>query len=284
MDSEDKLIERLREVILRNDRQTMAEVWRVLDSREEMEARTGNIIQERIEQKAQFLKDNFEQEYGDTIDDLMERKIQSSKEEILNVIYPVLGQMIKKYIAYQFEQLQEAIERQIKNAKERLSPSNIFKRLRNRFSGVKESDLILSEAVQPIIEEVYVIQKESGLLLGSYYSGDRKDEQDVIAGMLTAIKAFAEDAFKKENQELETLEWGNFKIILQNNYSYYIAVVLTGAVSKPYRSQLSDKLNLFINKEMKGVHSKTPANAELYNRLTGALYNLFHTDKRIDHA
>lgn len=284
MDSEDKLIERLREVILRNDRQTMAEVWRVLDSREEMEARTGKIIQERIEQKAQFLKDNFEQEYGGTLDDLMERKIQSSKEEILNVIYPVLGQMIKKYIAYQFEQLQEAIERQIKNAKERLSPSNIFKRLRNRFSGVKESDLILSEAVQPIIEEVYIIQKESGLLLGSYYSGDKKDEQDVIAGMLTAIKAFAEDAFKKENQELETLEWGNFKIILQNNYSYYIAVVLTGAVSKPYRSQLSDKLNLFINKEMKGVHSKTPANAELYNRLTAALYNLFHTDKRIDHA
>ena len=60
-----------------------------------------------------------------------------------------------------------------------------------------------------------VIEQGSGIV-ASEYSKTQNIDQDTVAGMLTAIKSFAEDAFQAETQSLEYIEYENYHIHLQN--------------------------------------------------------------------
>ena len=76
--------------------------------------------------------------------------------------------------------------------------------------------------------------------------------------MLTAIKSFAEDAFNKHNQDLQSIEYETFHIHLQNFSKYYIAVVISGAYNVIYKDKLEDKLLDFAQRSI----NKTDLNNE----------------------
>ena len=86
-----------------------------------------------------------------------------------------------------------------------------------------------------------VIEQGSGIVI-SEYSKTQNIDQDTVAGMLTAIKSFVEDAFQAETQNLEYIEYENYHIHLQNFSNYYIAVVISGAFTAIFRNKLEDKL------------------------------------------
>lgn len=111
-----------------------------------------------------------------------------------------------------------------------------------------------------------MVQKGSGLLLGSF-SRKQTLDQDVIAGMLTAIKGFVEEAFHQEGQELELIEWQNYQILIQNYHTYYVAVAVSGTITTSYREDIAAKLNDFLEKELKNLHIREINNV-LYEKLS----------------
>ncbi len=237
------LLEKLREILLERDREELQEVKRLLNDPVEVSKRVSPIFDEKL----RYLKDNFPREFGTMVDETIDKRLKSSQEELLNIIYPVLGQMIRKFVSQQFQMLKDSIDYQVKNT---FSSRGILGRFRAKLFGVKDSDLMLGELDAPIVQEVYVIQRYSGLLMGSYSKTETID-QDLIAGMLTAIKSFVEDAFQKEREELEMIQYGSFKIIIQNYYKYYIAVAISGSLKERDRDELSEKILTFAQNKLK---------------------------------
>lgn len=246
--SKDKLLEDLRHILLHKDREELEELKRILQTPEELEKYTASIIDKRVEQRVERLRSEFRSEFGEPVEQIIEHKIEMSKNELLDVLTPVFGKMIRKYISLQFKLLREQIERQLKKLKN--TPKNFWYWFKSKFTGVNQADLILEELDKPKIEAIYLIQKDSGLLLGSYARESVADE-DMIAGMLTAIKAFVEDAFQKERQELELIEWENYKVLIQNFHSYYVAVALVGNIPADYRIDMEQNMGEFVEKELK---------------------------------
>ena len=101
--------------------------------------------------------------------------------------------------------------------------------------------MIIHDQFKSKIEQIMVIESGSGLIV-SEYSKTQGIDQDTVAGMLTAIKSFAQDAFTTQIQNLEYIEYENYHIHLQNFSNYYIAVVISGAFTATFRSKLEDKL------------------------------------------
>jgi len=99
----------------------------------------------------------------------------------------------------------------------------------------------LQEVFEPVIEEVFVISKDSGLLIGNFSRGNIADK-DMVSGMLTAIKAFVEDAFAKEGQDLEDIKFETFQISLMSFKTIYIATATSGVLSRDFKEDLSDRL------------------------------------------
>lgn len=240
--TEEEMMKKLKEILLKDDRAKINKIEHIVETKADLSQRVSPIVEEHIEQ----LKQNFPDQYLQVVDHLMEEKIKSSSEDILNTIYPVLGKMIKKYIAHQFQLLRESIDNQVKKAMKSL---NFVDRLRAVFFGIKNSDVILANADQPQIIEIFAIQRDSGILLGSA-SVQQTIDQDLVAGMLTAIKAFVEDAFMGGEQNLGMIEYDVHKIYIQNFPAFYIAVAMSGSISAESKDRLNSTLLDFAEKEI----------------------------------
>lgn len=216
----------------------------LINDQEQLSEKVSPIINDHIT----HLKQNFPKEFQVVIDKQIEQKLKDSQEDILNVITPVLGKLIRKSITHQFQMLKERIDGQIRST---FSKQGVFGRIFRR-NKTNNADTILRDMDPVIIEEVFVVQRDSGLLMGSA-SKQKTIDTDVVAGMFTAIKAFVEDAFKKEQEELEMIEYNNYRIFIQNFYSYYIAVAMSGSISANEKDQISSKIYDFAEAELKQI-------------------------------
>ncbi len=234
------LMSQLREILLKEDRSTLMELQQIINDKSLLSGKVNPIIEEHMT----FLRHNFPKEYSSIVNRIIEQKLKDSQQEILDVVYPVMGKMINKYINLQFQQLKESIDARINFI---FSRQGMVRHLRNRILGIDSADLMLASLDVPILEEIFVIQKDTGLMLGSaalYPSVNR----DVVAGMLTAIKSFVEDAFERENEDLEMIQYGTYRILIQTYPFYYFAMALSGSVSSVESERLRGQVLDFIEK------------------------------------
>ncbi|MEP2937596.1 MAG: cell envelope biogenesis protein OmpA [Gilvibacter sp.] len=231
----------LREILLIDDRQVadainqrLEKISETLEKREKLAKKIDPIIDGHFDE---FVKE-IPTTLGPTITQTLKEEVENSKDSIVEALYPIMGKMIKRYIQNEIKMLSENINSKVNNT---FSMSVLKRKFKAIFSGVKEGDLILSELDKPVISEVFVIQKGSGLLLGNYTITETLDK-DMLSGMLTAIKSFVEDAFSSGEQNLEGIEYELYQILIQNFHSYYIAIVISGTASTSFENELEDKL------------------------------------------
>jgi hypothetical protein len=240
---EKRKFDMLRQILLQEEKQQIERLDTILEKKEPLAERVQPIIEEELEKFEQ----HFPKTYQLAVDRLIERKLEQSQGQLLDLLYPIIGKMIRKYLAQQLQQLRESVERQVKQS--------FLGRLRERVTGVRESDRIISNAKTSRVEEAYVIEQHSGLLLGSASNGAVVD-QELIAGMLTAIKSFVVDAFQRGDTSLETINYAGYQILIQDFHTYYIALAVNGSLTAQERQELTEKMLRFSQKELARGASK----------------------------
>ncbi len=268
---EAELFAQLKSILLKDERQEIKKVQETIYTQENLSKEISPIVEEHIE----FLKKNFPFEFKVVVDKMITKKIQDSRDEIVNAIYPEVGKMIKKYVNHQIQLLKEGIENQIKRTFNRKS---FWGKVKARFGWQKTSDEIFQSLNKPVIEEIFIIQKGSGLLVGSATRNDLVD-QDVAAGMLTAIKSFVEDAFGKGNEEVETIEYGSYRIVLQGFPSWYMATALSGTLTSKEKDELSNQILDFASSEMPSQLYEI--NSQVQEAISLKLENFFIKEKAL---
>ncbi len=250
----DKKLQLLREFLLTEDRhaanditQRLDDLTKALERYREIVEKTDPLIDAKIEAFVKTIPDSL----GPVITATIQDQVVNSQDKVVEALYPIMGKMIKRYISSEMAKLSEEINKKVSNT---FSMGGAKRKMRAFFSGTKEGDLILTEIDKPRVNEIFAIQKGSGILLGNYSLSETVDK-DMLSGMLTAIKSFVEDAFKGGNQSLESIQYELYSIHIQNFHSYYIAVVISGNYSKTYESKLEDKLYKVSRKLSTGVHN-----------------------------
>lgn len=166
---------------------------------------------------------------GPIITEALKVEINKNKDQVVDALFPIIGKMIKKYIAQEISKLSEKINRQLS-----------FKdKIKSWFGKSNGKQAIVEELAATHIEQVLLIEKESGLLRASYSNLQTIDEE-MISGMLTAIKNFVEDAFGQKGQSLELIDYELYHIHLQSFSSYYVAVVLSGTYTLAAKDKVQD--------------------------------------------
>lgn len=229
----DNRFELLRELLLEDDRERFTALSEEIIEKEKLSKRVLPLIDDKIED----LRANFPEYFGDTITQTLKVQIRDSQDEVVEALYPIMGKLIKKAIVSEITKLSDSINKTIK---EKFSFKGVF----TRFIKGKSSDagVVLQEVFAPIIEEVFVIEKDSGLLSGSYTRASVADK-DMVSGMLTAIKSFAEEAFYKEDQNLEDIKFDNLHLTIKNFKSIYIAIATSGVLNGEFKDNLADNVN-----------------------------------------
>lgn len=230
-------VEQLKELLLDRELQLVDEINErlnklelILIEKEKISEKINPILEERLDQ--------YDNELGNKLTKVLDKQIRESKDQIVEVLYPILGKLIKKYISNEILLLNQKISKQTSNILSFKTVQNLFR------SNRKIAADRLAETQKPKLIQVFAIEKYSGILKASYTVKSEKKNinEDMIAGMLTAIKSFVQDAFQSDNQELNQISYDTFTIHIQNFHSYYMAVVLSGNYNLEIKNKVENKI------------------------------------------
>ena len=168
-------------------------------------------------------------------------QIELERDAMVDALYPVIGSTIAKYMVEVVQDINSKVE-------STLSPEGIKRKIRAKIQGVSEAELIFQESVGYRVRAVFLIDKDSGIVIQEIQKpGEKQLDSDMIAGMLTAIRSFANDCISS-GSELDTIDYGDWQIPIEVAGYCYLAVVLTGEPSKQFRSEIRQILGEIVLK------------------------------------
>lgn len=234
------------------------------------------LVLELIDKNYQESQGKVVKQIAPIITTAIKEQIRSHKDEVVEALYPVIGNMITRYVSKTFEETLIAINNQIKHG---LSFSNLTRKIRAKIHGISETELYLKENAISNVKTVFLIAKESGLVI-SHISNEKDsiDEPDMVASMLTAIRSFVNDWINKNDkfQELGTIEYGNKKILIEASGYSYLAVIIDGVVSSSVMAKSRDILGDIVSNYSTEIKSYNGDKSTLeIDKIDSLLFKLF---------
>ncbi len=173
--------------------------------------------------------------------DIIRHKIQEGRDEMIEALYPIIGQLIGRAVAEAIRDLARAIDTRMRTS---LDLKSVWRRLRGRLAGIPDEALALREALPFRVAELFLIHRETGLLL-LHLSNEPEiaDQADLISGMLTAIRDFAQDAFGRGKEgQLDEIQYGTRRILIEATRHAYLAVVVDGIEPPGFRAAMRERI------------------------------------------
>lgn len=167
--------------------------------------------------------------------------IKESQESMVEALYPIMGRLVTRAVAEAMRDLVRSVDLQMRNT---FTVQGIGRRLEARARGISLAELTVRAALPFRIVEVLLIHRESGLLLRHVsHDGEAFGDSDLVSGMLTAIRDFAQDTFgPSEDGQLNEIQYGDHRIIIEVAEFIYMAVVVQGFEPRQFRDEVREVL------------------------------------------
>ncbi|MFK7968873.1 MAG: hypothetical protein AB8F95_00830 [Bacteroidia bacterium] len=201
------------------------------------------------------LQKEFPELFGESLQAALKHEISESRDGMIEALYPIIGQLISRYIKAEMA----ALAKRIEDAQRSVFSWKAWKmRFSSWFTGASYADIVMKDELKATLLEMLLVDNERGILLGSY-SVSELLEPDVVAGMFTGIKEFVEHAFQGGAQALNVLEYERFKIVIHTFPGVYFAAVIDGTLHPEFRERLEAAFLDFAQKEK--LHTPTELSA-----------------------
>ncbi len=220
---------------------------RIEQDKTSMGAALSPAIPLAISQQIHDEPEEFADVLAPTMGRAMKKQVELSQDSIVDALYPIIGSTISKYMAETIRAINQQVE-------ETLSVDGIKRKIRAKLQGVSEAELILKEAMPFAVQAIFLIHKGSGLIIADIQRSDAQQlESEMLAGMLTAIRSFANDCFTQSGSvsELDAIDYGTSKIFLEVAGYCYLAMVVRGEPPKNFIGKVRQTLSKVVK-----VHGK----------------------------
>lgn len=167
--------------------------------------------------------------------------VRSNPGPMADALFPVMGPAIRKAVAASLSAMVESLNRTLEHS---LSWRSLAWRIEALRTGKSFAEVMLLHTLVYRVEQVFLIERESGLLLQHVMEeGTDGQTADMISGMLTAIRDFVKDSFGVADQDgLEALKVGDLSVWIEQGPRAIIAAVLRGTAPRTYRAVLQQAL------------------------------------------
>jgi hypothetical protein len=169
--------------------------------------------------------------------DAIRRQIRDAREDMIEALYPIIGQLVVRAVSEAVQDLARKVDAQVRRS---FNPRAWCWRIRARLGGASQAETSLRALLPFEVNEVFLVHRETGLLLwhSSHHPAAAQDS-DLVSSMLTAIRDFAQDAFGRGKEgELEEIEYGDQRILIEGTRHAYLAVVVDGVEPPGFRATI----------------------------------------------
>jgi len=294
-------LDHLRNILLGSEKDKIKRIEQQLSDPERQIQAIGTVLPQAIRLSA---KNNHK--LTDELMPLVEEAIQVSVKRDITIfsdaLYPVMGPAIRKSISETFTQMFQSINKAIEHS---FSWQGLKWRIEAWRSGKSFAEIVLLHSLVYQVEQVFLIHKETGLLLHHTTLSDVvQQDADLISAMLTAIQDFVRDSFNDSlnkqaendaNQDivaskkganehnLNQISMGEFSIWIEQGPDAVIAIVLRGNAPKSLRHELLATVES-VQQQYSHAMRNFNGNIEVFNpveeELRGCLQSQYHSEKK----
>jgi outer membrane protein OmpA-like peptidoglycan-associated protein len=268
-------------------------IQKVATSKEEIIDAIAPIIDQIIQARSQQNRQSMGDAITSAISPAIAQQVVTNPEEISDALAPTMGQAIKKQIAIEQDAMVDALYPIIGNTvgkymgetikaineklEQTLSVEGITRKIRAKIQGVSEAELIIREAMPFQIQAIFLIHKASGLLIAEVQQDSQHLESEMLAGMLTAIRGFVNDCISQSGDlplELDEIDYGTSKIMLEAAGYCYLAVVVKGEPPAALTKMMQATLGQLVRKHNQSLQHFEGDPATISEDVLLALENL----------
>jgi OOP family OmpA-OmpF porin len=219
-------LDALKSLLLGDEKQQIEQISERLEDPRLRSSDLAEVLPDALslsDQQGQALTDSLES----PVTTCIQRRINRDPDSFADALYPVMGPAIRQSISATLKELVSNINHTLEHS---LSAKGLKWRMEAMRSGVPFAEVVLRHTLSFRVEQVFLIQNESGLLM-QHVQDDLavQGDADAISGMLTAITQFVRDAFQAgEHEGLETVEIGAHTVLLAHGPAAYLACVVRG--------------------------------------------------------
>ena len=207
------------------------------------------VLPEAVTKQVSNSPGDFARALGPEMGTAIKEQISVERDAMVDALYPVIGSTVSKYFAEAIRTINEKVEKAF-------SLEGISRKIRAKLQGISEAEIILREAIPFTIQAIFLIHKGSGLVISEVQPLDiQRLESEMVAGMLTAIRSFVNDCIAQSGDisEIDQIEYGNSKIILEVAGYCYIAAVTQGQSPNSFTQKLRGALSNIVQRHGKAI-------------------------------
>jgi len=167
------------------------------------------------------------------------KEIADNRDSMVDTLYPIIGGMISKYVTQSIKEMMENINHKIEDG---LSINRYKRKLKSKITGVSETELLLEENSNATLYALFIIEKESGLLIAEAQRKEHAiEDAHMVASMASAIKDFINDwiATHASQSEVQILSYGNATLYIEGAGSVYLIAFLDSEPDYEQRREIN---------------------------------------------
>lgn len=224
--SDDGTMAELRSLLLGPAEAQLAEVHeRLLNPQRQVEE-VSRVLPDAIAVRSRQ-DDDLTSALAPTVSAALEYSVRKNPQPLADAIFPIMGPAIRKAIAAALSGMAQTFNQTLTHS---MSAQGLAWRWEAIRTGRSFSEVVLLHTLLFRVEQVFLIHKETGLLLCHVSAPNAAvQDADMVSGMLTAIQDFVGDSFTtRKGEELETLQVGELAVWIEQGPQAILAGVIRG--------------------------------------------------------
>ena len=179
--------------------------------------------------------DQLAKSLQNTVEKCLKQSISQDTHSFADALFPVMGPAIRQSINESFKSLIQSINQGLEQS---FSWRGLTWRIEAWRSGRPFSEIILQHTLVYRIEQVFLIHRETGLLIQHLHQkGVEIGDSDAVSAMFTAIQDFTRDSFSSsKTEELDSVEIGEYTVWIERGPYVVLACVVRGTAPYKFRN------------------------------------------------
>jgi OOP family OmpA-OmpF porin len=178
---------------------------------------------------------------GPVVGEAIRASVRRDPQPLVDAIFPVMGPAIRRAIANALSELVQSINTSLEHT---VSLRGLAWRVEAMRTGRSFGEVVLSRSLLFRVEQIFVIHRESGLLIEHRTAtGVKALSPDMVASMMTALGDFARDSFHVSQSEgLDTIALGDLSVWVESGPGAILAAAIRGQPPLSLRQTLAQAL------------------------------------------
>jgi len=242
----DDLLE-LRRLLMGPEREQLLDLQDRFDDSVRLASDVGRVLPESLILRAQ--DPAVSRALAPAVEEALQASVRANPQTLADALFPVMGPAIRKYLTQALAGMLEGLNRALEHS---FSPASLGWRWEALRTGKPFAEIVLLHTVLYRVEQVFLIHRQTGLLLQHVTAEDIAEQvdADMVSGMLTAIRDFVQDSFGKpgSGESVDELRVGERVVWVEQSPHAILAAVIRGAPPKELRTSLQTTLE--------GIHAR----------------------------